>query len=105
MGKRRRRIVRRLHRQSLETAKNATLELENSVAQEALKEALQAPKVTLAAEPIIQETTETAKINEIDTTTTKTPVKATKRRTRKTTAKRAPRKTTTRKQTQSNSSK
>ena len=98
-------MVRRLYQQRLEATKNVTLELENSVVQEALKEALQAPEVTLAKEPIIQQATETAKINKIDTTTTKTPVKATKRRTRKTTTKRSPRKTTTRKQTQSNSSK
>ena len=105
MGRRRKRIVaRRLkeRREAAQMAANPILSQENSVAQEALREAIKPPEITLSVESP-EETTI------VEAQATPPPRKTTKRTTRKTVAKKAtPRRATKRRTkttTQINSSK
>ena len=97
MGRRRKRIVARRLKERREAAQlvaNPILSQENSVAQEALKEAIKPPEITLSIE-----TPEEATTIEVQTTPSR---KITKRVARKTIAKKASPKRTTRRRTKTN---
>ena len=87
MGRKKRRLLYRLERQRREAA-NASLNNENSVAQEELKEKLETPKVSIKEKPKTVEVKETI-VEEKKTVTTAKKKPAAKKTTRKTTRSRS----------------